>query len=164
MTPWRPGAPLLAWRLDRAEFAASWDSGEGAYLFGGRWNSEGVRVVYCAIDPATAILEVAVNRGFKSLDTVAHVLSAAVIAEAERMHVVAPDAVPNANWLRPGNPSAGQQQFGDALLARHRMIVVPSVVSTHSWNLIFVAGHGGYGLHLQEPFALDPRLHPPISR
>lgn len=47
--------------------------------------------------------------------------------------------MPNANWLRPGIPSAGQQAFGDALLREHAFVLVPSVVSPNSWNLVFVA-------------------------
>src|SRR5690606_37439658 len=70
------GSELVAWRLDLAGFAPAWDSGEGAYRYGGRWNSRGVRAVYCSLDPATAILEVAVHKGFKPLDTVAHALTA----------------------------------------------------------------------------------------
>ncbi|WP_196796267.1 RES domain-containing protein [Acidiphilium cryptum] len=50
-------------------YAASWDNGEGAHLGGGRWNSRGVRAVYYSLDPATAILEVAVHKGFGILDT-----------------------------------------------------------------------------------------------
>ncbi|MEA2728512.1 MAG: hypothetical protein QOF70_2987, partial [Acetobacteraceae bacterium] len=60
----------MAWRLDQQGFAATWDSGEGAYRLGGRWNTKGVRAVYCSVDPATAILEVAVHKGFRALDTV----------------------------------------------------------------------------------------------
>ena len=159
------GDKLVAWRLDQATFAASWDSGEGAYRFGGRWNSRGIRAVYCAIDPATAILEVAVHKGFRALDTVAHVLTAMTIVEPLNVHVVESVAIPNPNWLRPGIPSAGQQTFGDELLARHKFILIPSVVSTRSWNLIFAATNaaGAYVLKLQEPFALDTRLHPPAQ-
>uniref|UniRef100_UPI003F94965A RES family NAD+ phosphorylase n=1 Tax=Rhodoblastus sp. TaxID=1962975 RepID=UPI003F94965A len=69
------GSELVAWRLDRSSFAATWDSGAGAYLEGGRWNGKGVRAVYCSIDPATAILEVAVHTGFEALDSVPHVLT-----------------------------------------------------------------------------------------
>jgi RES domain-containing protein len=71
--------------------------------------------------------------------------------------------VPNPNWLKPGIPSSSQQAFGDALLGRHAFTLIPSVVSTHSWNLIFVAATAasGYALKVQEAFALDPRLHPP---
>jgi RES domain-containing protein len=158
------GTELVAWRLDEARHAGTWDSGEGAYRVGGRWNSKGVRAVYCAIDPATAVLEVAVHKGFKALDTVPHVLTALNITDPSAVHIVNPASVPNPNWLRPGIPSAGQQAFGDQLLARHKFIMIPSAVSTHSWNLIFVAATatGAYVLRSQEPFALDTRLHPPL--
>ena len=157
------GAELLAWRLDRERHAGAWDSGEGAARLGGRWNGKGVRAVYCSLDAATAILEVAVHKGFRVLDTEPHVLTALALPDPGAIHVVTPDQVPNPHWLRPGLPSAGQQEFGDALLARHGMIAVPSVVSTHSWNLVFDARRaaGRYALRLQERFALDPRLHPP---
>jgi RES domain-containing protein len=158
------GTELVAWRLDQAKYRATWDSGEGAYRVGGRWNTRGIRAVYCSIDPATAILELAVHKGFKALDTVEHVLTAATITDLSSVHVVDPASIPNPNWLRPGIPSAGQQAFGDALLARHKFILIPSVVSTHSWNVIFVgaAAAGAYVLRTQEVFALDTRLHPPI--
>mgnify|MGYP000845497580 CR=1 FL=1 len=157
------GSELVAWRLDQAVHAQAWDSGEGAYRVGGRWNSKGVRAVYCSLDPATAILEVAVHKGFRVLDTVAHVMTAAVIADPADIHVVDPASVPNPNWLHPGIPGAGQQAVGDDLLRQHRFIAIPSAVSTHSWNLIFLAqvASDRYALKLQEAFALDTRLHPP---
>jgi RES domain-containing protein len=155
------GSELVAWRLDEEKYAATWDSGEGAYLAGGRWNSKGIRAVYCSIDPATAILEVAVHTGFKALDAVPHVLTAISI-DPQSAFVVEPAAIPDPLWLRPGIPGAGQQAFGDDLLGKHRFVLIPSVVSTASWNLMFVATNaaGLYKLRSQEPFALDPRLHP----
>ena len=157
------GTEFLVWRLDQSRFGPTWDNGEGAYRVGGRWNSKGVRAVYCSIDPSTAILEVAVHKGFRTLDTVPHVMTAAAITDATDVHVVVPDAVPNPNWLRPSIPSAGQQAFGDDLLRRHRFVAIPSAVSTHSWNVVFVTSvaAGAYVLKLQELFALDTRLHPP---
>ena len=159
------GSGLVAWRLDDGKFASTWDSGEGARLFGGRWNSRGRKIVYCSVDPATAILEVAVHKGFKALDTVPHVLTSALINEPASVHVVLPGAVPNSNWLRPGIPSAGQQAFGDALLVAHPFILIPSAVSTHSWNLNFDfdVAKALYSMRSQEDFALDPRLHPPAA-
>ena len=156
-------APLRVWRLDQRRFAATWDAGEGSRRFGGRWNSKGRKIVYCAIDPATAILEVAVHKTFKVLDTVPHVLTCAEIVDPAGVYVVQPGMVPNPNWLRPGTPSAGQQDFGDQLLTAHLFVLIPSAVSTHSWNLIFdrdIAA-GLYALSAQEDFALDTRLHPP---
>ena len=166
MTPLSPplgAGELVAWRLDESRFALTWDSGEGARLYGGGWNSRGRRIVYCSVDPSTAILEVAVHKGFKALDTVPHVLTAAIVAEPASVHIVRPADVPNANWLRPGYPSAGQQAFGDRLLSAYPFVVVPSAISTHRWNLLFDASisNAMYATQLQEPFALDPRLHSP---
>jgi RES domain-containing protein len=157
------GTELIAWRLDERLFAATWELGEGAYRFGGRWNSQGIRAVYCSIDLATAILEVAVHKGFRALDTVAHLLTSLIITDLSEVHVVQPEDVPNPNWLHPCMPSAGQQMFGDGLLGAHKFVLIPSAVSTYSWNLIFVSAtaSGTYELRNQEPFALDPRLHPP---
>lgn len=154
---------LMAWRLDSAEHADTWDSGEGAFRHGGRWNSRGTRAVYCALDPATAILEVAVHKGFPVLDLKPHVLTGVEILKLENVHIVAAADVPNPNWLVPGAPSAGQQSFGDELLSQHDFVAIPSAVSRHSWNLVFVADNaaGAYEVRLQERFALDPRLHPP---
>jgi RES domain-containing protein len=160
------GSGLIVWRLDQQIHAATWDSGEGAFRVGGRWNSKGNRAAYCSLDPAIAILEVAVHKGFKALDTVPYVITAARIADIAEVHVVKRDAVPNPNWLRPGIPGAGQQAFGDDLLRRHRFVAIPSAVSTHSWNLIFdpLKAKGFYSVDFQEPFALDTRLHPPGAK
>ena len=158
------GTELVVWRLDQKKHATTWDTGEGAFLGGGRWNHRGVRAVYCAIDPATAILEVAAHKTFKTLDTIPHVLTSAIITDLSDIKIVKADDLPNPNWLVPGLPSAGQQLFGSDLLGRHPMIMVPSVVSKHSWNLIFTvpAAGGRYTQRSQEDFALDPRLHPPV--
>jgi RES domain-containing protein len=157
------GNGFVVWRLDRQIRAATWDSGEGAFREGGRWNSKSARAVYCSLDPATAILEVAVHMGFKVLDTVPYVITAARIPDIAEVHIVKRDDVPNPNWLRPGAVSAGQQAFGDDLLRSHRFVAIPSTVSTNSWNLIFdpLKAKGFYRLESQEPFALDTRLHPP---
>ena len=115
-----------------------------------------------SVDPATAFLEVAVHKGFRALDTVPHVLTA-ITVDPTSVFVVDPTMIPNPNWLRPGIPSAGQQAFGDELLGRHPVVLIPNVVSTASWNLMFVASDAGgsYKVKSQESFALDPRLHPP---
>lgn len=159
------GIGLVGWRLDQAIHASTWDSGEGAFRQGGRWNSKGVRAVYCSLDPATAILEVAVHKTFRVLDMVPHVLTSFAVADPSLVHIVQPSDVPNPNWLRPGIPGAGQQSFGDDLLKTHRFVVIPSAVSIRSWTLIFVPAQaaGAYSATTQEQFALDTRLHPPVS-
>lgn len=162
MTPIpRIDAPvLLGWRLDAKRHAATWDSGIGAGQVGGRWNSVGREVVYAALDPSTAILEVAVHKGFRLLDTQPHVLTAFEITRPDAVHIVRPADVPNPNWLHPGTPTEGQQAFGDDLLMRHGAIAIPSVVSTEAWNLVLLAARLAEiaQLRSQAAFALDPRL------
>jgi RES domain-containing protein len=160
--PW-DGGPPEAWRLDLKEHGATWDRGIGAAKVGGRWNPVGYPVVYCSADPATAVLEVAVHKGFSALDTIPHVLTRARILEAGDVHVVMPDDVPNPGWLRPGSPSKGQQMFGRELLEKHFFVLIPSAVSHESWNLLFnpVRAAGRYELTSQRRFALDTRLNPP---
>lgn len=156
------GPALVGWRLTPSAFAPTWDDGEGAFQFGGRWNSKGVRAVYCSLDAATATLEVAVHAGFRALDTVAHTLIAFEIADPGDVLVVHETDVPNTNWLTPATPSAGQQTFGDGLLKANRFVAIRSAVSKHSWNLLFIPSQaaGRYAVTLREPFALDTRLHP----
>lgn len=157
------GQKLIAWRLDQASFAPTWDSGEGAFRVGGRWNSPGTRAVYCALDPATAILEVAVHKGFRALDVVPHVMTAIEVLDRDAIEIIQPEDLPDAAWLSPGIPRVAQQAFGDQLLLRHRFVAIPSAVSPHSWNLVFVAAQaeGSYTLLQQEPLVIDPRLHAP---
>ena len=70
------------------------------------------------------------------------------------------------DWASPSL----EAMFGDrfevevnALLACHPFVIIPSAVSSHSWNVIFTAAAatGAYELRSQERFALDTRLHPP---
>ena len=157
------GAPVRAWRVDVDTRKGSWDSGIGAQTVGGRWNPKGVKAVYCALDAATAILEVAVHKGFRTLDTVPHVLTALEIDDPSSIFVVTPAAVPNPVWLQAGTPSAGQQAFGASLLAQYPFVAIPSVVSHHSWNLLIEPGlaAGKYRELLQERLRIDTRLNPP---
>lgn len=155
--------PVLFWRLDDKLYKKTWDSGEGARLKGGRWSPVGVPAVYCALDPGTAILEIAVHKGFKTLNAVPHVLSSAELRVPwAGVHVVQPADVPNKLWLYPCAFSAAQQAFGHKLLQAHQFVAIPSAVSRRSWNLIFDAERaaGKYALRDQEPLDLDPRLDP----
>jgi RES domain-containing protein len=154
---------LVIWRLEREKYVPTWDAAEGAFQVGGRWSSKGRRVIYASLDPATTILEVAVHKGFNVLDTVPHCLLE-VEVDLAPVHVVQPSEIPNANWLRPGTISPNQQMFGDNLLAAHSLVLIPSVVSAHSWNLLIdtATGAGIFRLQNQECFALDTRLVPGV--
>jgi RES domain-containing protein len=166
VTPDAAGPPLpgrlIAWRLDRDRYASSWDSGEGAFQLGGRWNSAGTRVVYCALDASTAILEVAVHKGFRAVGAERHVLTSAFISDETAVRFVRPADIPDQSWLEPGGPTSLQQAFGDALLTRHPVVAIPSVVSRNSWNVLLSvpAFTEAVALRRQEAFVLDPRLRP----
>lgn len=161
--PLASGSHLAAWRLDETKHAPTWDSGIGSELFGGRWSAKGVRAVYCAIDPATAILEVAVHKTFDVLDTKSFTLTCLQVLDTDSVRVVQPSEVPNPDWLHAGWPSAGQQAWGGALLDAHPFVVFPSVVSKQSWNLAFRPDRAErkYVLLEQDRIGIDGRLNPP---
>jgi RES domain-containing protein len=154
------GAEIVVWRLHAARFAPTWDSGEGAFRFGGRWNSPGRRVVYCSFDPSTALVEVAAHLGFDVFDAIPYTLTSATILRPGDIHVVQPNDIPNADWLRPDLPASGQRAYGDDLLDTHPMVAIPSAVSPQSWNLLIAApaSAGTYALRSQDRFTLDRRL------
>jgi RES domain-containing protein len=167
MTP-LPGdaGQAVFWRLDDERYEKTWDSGEGSRRRGGRWSPAGVPAVYGSLDPGTAILEMAVHKGFSTLNAVPHVLSsAALLIPWEEVHVVRPEDVPNRLWLYPCAFSAAQQAFGLQQLRAHDFVAIPSAVSRRSWNVIFDASRaaGKYRLRSQERLDLDPRLNPPAA-
>lgn len=87
----------------------------------------------------------------------------ALIIDPSAVYIVQPTRMPNANWLRPEFPSAGQRAFGDALLSAHSFVLIPSAAPTHRWNLLFDrdVAKGLYRKQTQEDFGLDTRLHSP---
>ena len=54
-------AEIVGWRIVKEKHAASAFSGEGARIFEGRWNSAGVRMVYCSEHISLAALEILVH-------------------------------------------------------------------------------------------------------
>ena len=141
-------------------YKASWDSGIGTQVTGGRWNPPGRRAVYASAAPSTAILEVPAHVGFEALDMAPFVLTCFEIKDPSSIAVIQPEDLPNPNWLIPSQPSPNQQQFGDALLAEHEFVLLPSAVTRHSWNLLLSCelAAGKFKLVSQDRFALDTRL------
>ena len=61
---------MAGWRIAKLKYAQSIDdmmSCEGAYLFGGRWNSRGTRMVYLGSSIALAAFEILVHTNRSSL-------------------------------------------------------------------------------------------------
>lgn len=155
---------MRAWRVDQAIHKTTWDSAIGAHASGGRWNPKGQKALYCSLDAATSILEVAVHKGFRALDRVPHVITSLTIAEPiagvrreARRRTESPMAL---DRVAERGPAGGAE-----LLAVHDFIAIPSAVSQHSWNLIFDPDRaaGKYTFELQEALSIDTRLNPPRS-
>jgi RES domain-containing protein len=52
---------MRCWKICRRRYAAEAANGEGTRLYGGRWNSRGVHVVYASTSLALAAMETFVN-------------------------------------------------------------------------------------------------------
>jgi RES domain-containing protein len=117
-----------AWRICRRPFADL--SGEGARLYGGRWNSPGRPVVYAAEAAALAVLEVRVH-----LDLDWSLLPADYVLMAIDLSSLAIESLEEAT----DDPVA----YGDAWLESRRSAVlsVPSVLVRESRNLLVNVAH-----------------------
>jgi RES domain-containing protein len=118
----------LAWRLCREPFADL--AGEGARLYGGRWNTPGRPLVYAASSAALALLEVRVQ-----LDLPPELLPADYVLLTIDLRDLATETVPDF----PPDPAA----FGDAWLRERRTPVlrVPSAIVPESTNLLLNPAH-----------------------
>src|SRR6266851_4258830 len=79
----------VAWRIVHRRFAKIAFTGEGARLFGGRWNSPGRPVIYTAQSQALAALEILV-----------HLDSEKLLRHYVALPVTQPNALPSAEQIR----------------------------------------------------------------
>ena len=144
---------MRVWRVCRAAFADL--SGEGARLYGGRWNSPGRPVVYTAENPALAILEVRVHLDIEpDLIPDDYVLVEIDLAETACEEIT----------VLPENP----RQLGDAWLADGHtpVLKVPSFAAPRSANFLINPAHvGGRSVAVigHQKFSFDRRLWLPLS-
>jgi RES domain-containing protein len=141
------------WRLCRRRYADL--TGEGARIYGGRWNSPGRPVVYFAEHPALAALEVRVH-----LDLPPELLPNDFVL----MHVT----LANRLIAHIGETTSPTVVVGDAWLTERRSLAlrVPSVLVSYSWNVLFNPHHPNAGqAHVAaiESFGFDPRLWQPLA-
>jgi len=54
---------MRLWRIEKSIFAQEVRSGNGARIYGGRWNSPGRPAIYCAGSLSLAMLEVLAHVG-----------------------------------------------------------------------------------------------------
>jgi RES domain-containing protein len=144
------------WRLCRRAHADL--SGEGARIYGGRWNSPGRPVVYLAEHPALAALEVRVH-----LDLPFELLPDDFVL----MRVLVPDGL-IAEVADASIAVSETVATGDAWLveARSMALRVPSVLLPYAWNVLLNPRHidmAHAGIGSVEAFRFDPRLWEPLA-
>ena len=150
---------IRAWRITKARHAADAFSGEGARLYGGRWNSIGTAMVYTAEHASLAVLELLVHLGSSS-DVDNYVIIPCSFDEdlVEKLDI---EWLPN-NWtISP--PLVKVQRIGDDWFqsARSAILKVPSVVLPIEHNYLINPHHPDFThLSIDEPLSLslDPRL------
>ncbi len=148
---------MRLWRIGRAAHPA-W-SGEGARLYGARWNPRGLPAIYTGCSYAIAALEslVHANLGMLAANLVFVVADLPAAAIVER---VDPGGLPG--WNDEG--AAVAQAFGRAWLMERRSLVllVPSVVTQGlDWNAVVNPLHPDFGaiaVTEPQPVAWDGRL------
>jgi RES domain-containing protein len=149
----------VAWRIVLRRFVKSAFTGEGARLFGGRWNSSGRLVVYTAQSQALAALEILVHLDSEKL--LRHYLAIPVTIPPQLIERLSPSSLPR-NWRVYPAPRS-TRAIGDAWLARASspVLQVPSVVIPAESNFLLNPTHPHF-LKLRfgkpVPFLFDPRL------
>lgn len=151
---------MRLFRVIRREHRSSAFTGEGARLFGGRWNSKGIAVVYASESISLSILETLVNA-----------TTTDIIPELEYFSIDVPetmlidrldvDALPS-HWHHVPSPPE-LATIGDAWISRSSsaILLVPSAVTITEHNAIINPKHPDFDrLVIGEPCVLriDQRL------
>lgn len=150
---------ISVWRITKQKHARNSFSGDGARLYGGRWNSPGKLLVYTAESRALALAEILVH-----LESTA-VLSRYVVfqVEIEESYIAHLD-LPNLprNWRAEPAPKR-LQLLGDEWLGSGKSAVlrVPSAIVAGELNYLLNPLHPDFpNLRIGGPerFQIDKRL------
>ena len=150
---------LTAWRITKHKHVKSAFTGEGARLFGGRWNSPGTPIIYVAQSQSLAVLEVLVH-----LDSTAILEKYALLRidfDESNVRDLNRSALPS-SW-RADPPPAETQAIGDEWAAAGKSVVlrVPSTLVPGESNFLLNPEHPEFKtLKIFKPqlFQFDPRL------
>jgi RES domain-containing protein len=150
---------IRAWRIVKKTFSADAFSGAGARLYGGRWNSVGVAMVYAAGSKSLATLELLVH--FDSSMRLPAYSICPVDFDDLLVEVVDPAVLPS-DW-RQSPPPTSLQVIGDDWISRQSSVVlrVPSAVEPDENNYLINPVHRDFKnltIGSMKPFSLDPRL------
>ena len=147
------------WRICRRRYAASATTGEGARLYGGRWNSRGVRVVYTSSSLALAAVETFVNidPGYRPRDLVS---IEGMLPDSIHIARLDPKRLP-ARWRESRDEAL--QRFGDEWIesGKSAALLVPSAAIGGEWNALLNPQHAQFPkivFRRPKPFAFDLRM------
>ena len=126
---------IQVYRVLREAYARTPFDGEGAYRYGGRWSSPGVRLSYASEHQSLALLEYFVHLD-KDDPPDDLVLAIADIPGELTRERVAVSELP-ANWRDPAAPPE-LARFGDDFVAqaKHCLLLVPSVLAPNENNVL----------------------------
>lgn len=150
---------MHAWRIAKKEFALD-RTGIGARLFGGRWNSPGVAVIYAGMTPEISAMERLVHAGdILPADLVLVRLD--LPEKANLYHRCVKTGLPPSWDALPGSASA--VDFGNAFVTAgvHLGMIVPSAVMPEASNIVINPNHKAFTdvqMTIVRPFEFDSRL------
>jgi len=147
-----------AWRIIKEKHADTAFSGEGARLFGGRWNSPGVLVVYTSSTKALAALESLVHLNPQVLFKY---VAIPIEFDKALLEVLPVKTLPIDWQVEPPAPSS--KAVGDDWVRKTRsaVLALPSVIISGERNYLLNPTHPDFkkiSIGKPEPFAFDPRL------
>lgn len=151
---------MLVWRICSVRYADQAFSGEGARLYGGRWNRRGTRVVYTSTTLSLAALELFVHLDTDLVPEDLVAVSAEIPLHLRVDELQAGD-LPSA-WRRYPAPE-GLQDLGTRWLLGEQSAVlsVPSAVVPVERNFLLNPAHQDFAQilpHEPQPFRFDPRM------
>ena len=148
------------YRVLRRNYARTPFDGEGAYRYGGRWSSPGVRLSYASEHQSLAMLEYFVHLDKDDPPSDLVLAIAEIPDDVSRAQVVVRD-LPG-NWREAAAPPQ-LAQFGDkfAQHGKHCLLLVPSVLAPSENNCLINPAHPDYGriaIRALEALSYDPRM------
>jgi RES domain-containing protein len=151
---------MRVWRICNEKWAKTAFDGQGAKIYGGRWNSIGIAVVYTSSSLALAALESLVHLGVKKIP-LNYVAISADIPENLTIEKVELNKLPQ-NWRDDPAPAElaiiGNQWVSSGASA---IFKVPSAVIDEEWNYLIYPEHPDFDqiqIGLPKPFQFDARL------
>jgi RES domain-containing protein len=144
----------------RKAYARAPFDGQGAYLYGGRWSSAGVRLAYTSEHQSLAMLEYFVH--LDMADAAGDLmLAVAEIPEDVSRERVAVERLPSGWRDFPAPPELAQ--IGDDFVRRGEscVLLVPSALAPHDNNWLINPAHGEFRkvkVLEAEPLRYDARM------